>query len=126
MNLVDSSGWVEFLVDGPNASFFAPPIRDTENLIVPVICLYEVFKKFNLVGDEGDAYQAAGQMKLGRIVNITEDIALTAAQVSIKHKLPLAESMIYTMARIHKAILWTQDDHFSGLEGVKYKAAPSR
>jgi toxin FitB len=126
MNLVDSSGWIEFLVDGPNAAFFAPPIKDTENLIVPVICLYEVFKEFNLIGDEGDAYQAAGQMKLGRIVKITEDIALTAAQVSIKHKLPLADSMIYTTARIHKAVLWTQDDLFSGLEGVKLKPASSR
>ena len=123
MNLVDTSGWIEYFFGEPNATYFTQPIEDTENLIVPVICLYEVFKKVNIVADETKALQAVAQMKQGSIVEITEDIALSAALISIKHKLPMADSLIYATARTHDATLWTQDNHFSGLSDVKYKQA---
>lgn len=70
MNLVDTSGWIEYFFGGPNAAFFAAPIEDVAELVVPVICLYEVFKKVNIVADEARGLQAVAQMKQGRIVDV--------------------------------------------------------
>ena len=121
MNLVDTSGWIEYFFGRSNAAYFTPPIEDSKHLLVPVICLYEVFKKINVTGNEAQALQAVAQMKQGRIVDLTEDIALSAALISIKQKLPMADSMIFATASAHDAILWTQDDHFKGLQNVNYK-----
>jgi toxin FitB len=123
MNLVDSSGWIEYFFSGPNASFFSGPVEDTRNLVVPTICLYEVFKKVNLVADEEKALQTVAQMKRGHVVAITEDIALKSALLSIRHKLPMADSLIYATAQVHSAEIWTLDEHFRDLPGVKYRAA---
>ncbi|MFH1738173.1 MAG: type II toxin-antitoxin system VapC family toxin [bacterium] len=121
MNLVDTSGWIEYFFAGPNSAHFTPPVEATDALLVPVICLYEVFKKVNLVADEARALKAVAQMKQGRIVDLTEDVALSAALVSLKHALPMADSLIYATARAYGAVLWTQDEHFNGLPGVSYK-----
>ena len=126
MNLVDTSGWIEYFFGGPNAAYFAPAIEATDDLIVPVICLYEVFKKVNAVGTEAQALQAVSQMKQGRVVDITEDIALSAALISLRRKLPMADSLIFATAQAQSAVLWTQDDHFQGLPDVKYKNARSK
>ena len=126
MNLVDTSGWVEYFFSGLNASYFAKPIENTKDLLVPVVCLYEVFKKANIVADEARALQAIAQMKQGRTVDLTEDIALSASLISIKHKLPMADSMIYATAKVHGALIWTQDDDFEGLPGVNYKSARTK
>ncbi|HOE11946.1 MAG TPA: type II toxin-antitoxin system VapC family toxin [bacterium] len=123
MNLVDTSGWIEYFFAGPNAADFAPPIENTKKLVVPVICLYEVFKKVNLVADEARALQAIAQMKHGRVVDLAENIALSAALISLKHALPMADSMIYATARAYGATLWTQDEHFRKLPGVNYRRA---
>jgi len=123
VNLVDTSGWLEYFFGEKNATYFTPPIENTGDLIVPVICLYEVFKKVNVVADEARALQAVAQMKQGAVVDITEDVALSAALISLKHKLPMAGSLIYSTARARGATLWTQDDHFSELTGVKYRQA---
>ncbi len=124
MNLVDTSGWIEYFFGGRNAAYFTPLIEDTGDLIVPVVCLYEVFKKVNTVGNEGQALQAITQMKQGRVIDLTEDVALSAALVSLKHKLPMADSLIYATAQAQGSSLWTQDDHFKGLPGVNYREAP--
>jgi len=126
MNLVDTSGWIEYFFDKSNASYFAPPIERTDQLVVPVICLYEVFKKVNVVADESMALRAVAQMKQGRVVDITEDVALSAALISLKHKLPMADSLIYATARAQGATLWTQDEHFSSLPNVRYKEARTK
>ena len=123
MNLVDTSGWLEYFFDEPNAAFFAPAIEKTERLLVPVICLYEVFKKINAVADQARALNAVAQMKQGRVVDVTEDVALSAALISLQHKLPRADSLIYATAHAHRAIVWTQDEDFRELAGVKYKPA---
>jgi toxin FitB len=123
MNLVDTSGWIEFFFGGENASRFADPIEDTVHLIVPVVCLYEVFKKIHIVGDEAKALQAIVQMKQGRVVELSEDIALRAASISLRHKLPMADSFIYAAAQINDALIWTQDADFQGLPGVQYLQA---
>lgn len=126
MNLVDTSGWIEYFFGGANAAYFARPIEDTAQLIVPVICLYEVFKKTNIVANEEQAKQAVVQMKQGLVMNVTEDVALSAALVSLRHKLPMADSLIYATALIQGATLWTQDEHFVGLPGVNYKDARTK
>lgn len=126
MNLVDTSGWIEYFFSSANASYFAEPIEKTEELLVPVICLYEVFKKVNIVADEARALQAVAQMRQGQLADLTEDIALSASLISIQHGLPMADSMIYATARSFRAIIWTQDADFRSLPGVNYKPARAR
>ncbi len=120
MNVVDSSGWIEYFVNGRNANFFNSPIRDTDNLLVPTICLYEVFKRILLELGEDEALQVTGIMSLGTIVELNRDIAIHAANISLELKLAMADSIILATARVNNATLWTQDEHFKGLEGVKY------
>ncbi len=123
MNVVDTSGWIEFLFEGSNADVFAPLVENVGELLVPVICLYEVFKKVNAVADEPKALQAVGQMKQGRVMEVTEAIALRAALISLKHRLPMADSLILSTAWSEQATLWTQDEHFARLPGVEYTPA---
>jgi len=125
MNLVDTSGWIEFFFGGENASYFVEPIEDTAQLIVPVVCLYEVFKKVNQVGDEAKALQAIAQMKQGHVVELNEDISLRAALISLRYKLPMADSFIYATGQLRQALIWTQDADFQDLPGVKYIEALS-
>jgi predicted nucleic acid-binding protein len=121
MNLVDTSGWIEYFFGGSNAAFFTAPIENTDELIVPVVCLYEVFKKVNQTVDEARALQAVAQMKQGLIVQITEEIALRAALISLRYKLPMADSFVYATGQMEGAEIWTQDSDFKGLPGVHYK-----
>ena len=120
MNVVDSCGWLEYLADSSNAAFFASPINDTENLIVPSLCLYEVFKTMKLQRGQQAALQAIGLLYTGQMLALNDELALQAAQVSLEHKLPMADSVILATALAHDATLWTQDEHFKGLPGVKY------
>ncbi len=122
MNLVDTSGWIAYLFDEPNAAFFAEPIEETDKLVVPVICLYEVFKKVNQVADEARALDIVAQMKQGQVLEITEEIALKAAVISLKHKLPMADSLIYSSGQSEGAVIWTQDVDFKGLPGVRFQS----
>lgn len=120
MNVVDSSGWLEYFADTDRADLFAPAIEDVGNLLVPVICLYEVFKKVYQAQGQAQAELRAADMMKGQVAEITAPIALNAALLSAQHRLPMADSLILAIAREHGAILWTQDEHFDGLEGVKY------
>lgn len=122
MNVVDSSGWLEYLADGPNASWFAPAIEDVAQLVVPTISLYEVFKRMLLQRGEADALEAAAIMRQGTVIELTDDLALQAAATSAKLRLPMADSIMLTTARMLDATLWTQDADFEGLEGVQYVA----
>jgi len=120
MNVVDSSGWLEYFAEGENADFFAPAIEDTKNLIVPVICVYEVFKRVLQQSGLSEAQQHISDMHQGEIVDLTVSLALSAAKLSAELKLPMADSIILAAARARNAILWTQDEHFKDLDGVKY------
>lgn len=123
MNVVDSCGWLEYLASGPNADFFAPALSDVESLVVPAISVYEVFKRVLQQRDEGDALQAVALMQQGRIVDFDATSAIAAAGLSVDLGLPLADAIMLSTARAHGAILWTQDSHFEGLDGVRFKAA---
>jgi predicted nucleic acid-binding protein len=120
MNVVDSSGWLEYFADGSNAEFFASAIEDTKNLLVPVICVYEVFKRILQQSGVIEAQQHIGDMKLGQIVELDESLAFSAAKLSVDLKLPMADSLILATARAKNATFWTQDEHFKNLDGVKY------
>lgn len=125
MNIVDTSAWLEYFVDGRNAGRFAAPIEDVEKLIVPTICLYEVFKVTLRERGEDAALQAVALMKQGRVVELTETLAIQAAKVSTDLKLPMADSIILATARACMGIVWTQDEDFDGIEGVTYIAKSS-
>ncbi len=121
MNVVDSSAWLEYFANGPNASYFAPAIEKTADLIVPSLTLYEVFKRILVQRDEGAALQAVAAMQQGQVVDLDASLALTAARVSVERKLPMAGSIILTTAAILGAELWTQDADFKGLPSVRYR-----
>ena len=122
MNVVDSSAWLEYFADGPNAGFFAPAIEAIEELIVPSIVLLEVFKRLLQQRSENEALQASAVMRQGMIVDLDGALALSAAKVGVTRKLPLADSIIFATARRFDATVWTQDEDFDGLPGVKYRA----
>lgn len=120
MNVVDSSAWLEFFADGPNAAEFALPLADRATLVVPTITIYEVFKVVCRQRGEDAALQAGALMQQGRLVELSPSLAMMAARTSLELALPMADSVILATARFHEAILWTQDEHFSGLPGVRY------
>ncbi|HLA97157.1 MAG TPA: type II toxin-antitoxin system VapC family toxin [Anaerolineales bacterium] len=120
MNVVDSSGWLEYFANGSNADYFAPAITDEPNLVVPTICMFEVFKRLSQQLGKEPALQAMGMLYRGQVVALNDEIALHAALLSLEHKLPLADSVILATARLHDATLWTQDEHFRYLPGVEF------
>lgn len=120
MNLVDSSGWLEYLTDGKNAKFFASVIENTDELLVSPINIYEIYKKVLLEKNDNYALQVVGLMQQAKIIEVSSSIAIQAAKFSYEYKIPMADSIIYKTARMNEAIVWTQDIDFKDLEGVKY------
>ena len=120
MNVIDSSGWLEYFISGKNASFFAPAIQDVANVVVPTISIFEVFKRTLIEKGRTDALEAIAIMYDGKVVDLDREISLIAADLSIELKLPMADSIILATARARNATLWTQDEHFKGIEGVRY------
>ncbi len=121
MNVVDSSGWLAYFAKGANTAFFAPVIRATNKLIVPTICLYEVYKRITVQSeDDEEALAAIAWMAIGKVVDLNQEIALHAAVISREHKLAMADSIIFATAQITNATLWTQDAHFAGIANVQY------
>ena len=120
MNVVDSSGWLEYFSKGETAEFFSAAIQDTENLLIPTISIYEVFKRMLIQLGEESALQSIGIMSLGITVDLTQEIAINAAKISSDLKIAMADSVILATARAYDATLWTQDVDFEGIEGVKF------
>lgn len=118
MNVVDSCGWLEYFANGPNADFFASAVEATDDLLVPSLTLFEVFKRILQQRTEADALRAIALMRQGRVIDLSDTLALGAARLSFETKLPLADSIILYSARHHGARLWTQDAHFESLDGV--------
>lgn len=120
MNVVDSSGWLEYLADAPGADAFAPAIEDVEHLLVPTICMLEVARVVHRERGEHTALQALALMQQARIIDLSVPVMMTASQLALTHRLPLADSVVLATGRLHRAVVWTQDDDFKGLEGVRY------
>jgi predicted nucleic acid-binding protein len=123
MNIVDSSGWLEYFASGANAEFLSDPIENPDDLLVPTLSLYEVFKKILQERGETEALVAAAFMQSGTILDLTSTIAIHAATISNALKIPMADSVMLASARENEATLWTQDADFEGLEDVRYIAA---
>ncbi|MBO6587137.1 MAG: type II toxin-antitoxin system VapC family toxin [Gracilimonas sp.] len=120
MNVLDSSGWLEYFTDDKYADVFEPIIENDEELLVPSICFYEVYKVLNRELGKSKALDGIALMANGKEVSVDQEIALTAAQINAELKLPIADSMIYAISQKYEAELWTLDSDFEGLEGVKY------
>ena len=120
MNIVDSSGWLEFFAGGPNADHFSLPLSDASTLIVPSISIYEVFKVILRESEENAALQAVAAMQKGKVVDLDTSIAINASKISLQHALPMADSIILSTARSYNCILWTQDRDFINIQNVKF------
>jgi predicted nucleic acid-binding protein len=122
MNVVDSSAWLAYFAGEKNAEFFSEAIEDTELLIVPVICVYEVFKVVLREKGEDEALQAVGAIQQGTVVDLDSELALEAAGLGNEQKMAMADSIIYAVAKRLDATVWTQDEHFAGKENVRYRS----
>ena len=120
MNIVDSSGWLAYFADEPNAKHFLPPLSDSDLLVVPAVTIYEVFKVILRESGENEALQAAVAMQKGKVVDLSTQLAIAASRLSIEHQLPMADSIILATAQEFKAIIWTQDSDFKNMSKVKY------
>jgi toxin FitB len=112
MNIVDSSGWLAYFADEPNAKHFLTPLNDPASLVVPTVTIYEVFKVILRESGENDALQAVVAMRKGTVVDLTASLAIAAAKLSLEHSLPMADSIILATANEFNATLWTQDADF--------------
>jgi predicted nucleic acid-binding protein len=119
-NVVDSSAWLEYFANESGAGNFAAAIEATDRLVVPSVCVLEVFKIVLRQRGENDALQAAALMQQGEIVNLDQPLALAAAKLGVLHKLPLADSIVYATALAVGGVVWTQDEDFDGLADVHY------
>jgi predicted nucleic acid-binding protein len=126
MNIVDSSGWLAYFADEPNAKHFLAPLSDSTLLIVPTVTIYEVFKVIVRESSENEALQAVVAMQKGRVVELSAPLAIAASRLSLEHKLPMADSIILATAQEFKAIIWTQDSDFRNINKVKYFPKKSR
>ncbi|MCA1765273.1 MAG: type II toxin-antitoxin system VapC family toxin [Desulfobulbaceae bacterium] len=120
MNIIDSSGWLSYFADEPSANNFHEPIQNIDSLIVPVITIYEVFKVALRESNENEALQATAAMQKGTVVELTTTLAIAASKLSLKHQLPMADSIILATALHYNAIIWTQDIDFKDIPGVSY------
>ena len=122
LHLVDSSGWLEYFTDGPNAERFTEPLSDPDRLVVPTVSLYEVFRVVLRERGEDDAVRAAALMGRGREVPLSSALALEAARLAHEGGLAMADGIILATARSAGAVLWTQDVDFEGMADVRYFA----
>ena len=120
MNIVDSSGWLAYFTDEPNAKHFLSPLNDTASLVVPTVTIYEVFKVVLRESSENEALQAVVAMRKGRVVDLTASMAIAASKLSLEHNLPMADSIILATAKEFEATIWTQDSDFKNIDDVKY------
>ncbi|MCK9419833.1 MAG: type II toxin-antitoxin system VapC family toxin [Nitrospirae bacterium] len=120
MVIVDSSGWIEYFTDGPLASTYARHLKDVSRLATPTIVLYEVYKKIKRERAEEDALSAASVMNRTTVVPLTESIALLAADLCLKHSLPMADAVVYATAVEKQCSLITSDGHFEDHIGVTF------
>lgn len=120
MNVVDSSGWIEYLLDTPRADLFADAIENRGELLVPVIALYEVHKLLMRSLPAPRVATCLDVMRLGRVLELTDRRAIAAADTALRHRLAMADAVMYSMAIEHGGSLWTQDADYQGLPSVHY------
>jgi toxin FitB len=119
-NVVDSSAWLAYFADESTAATFAPAIENVRDLVVPAICLLEVFTVVTHQRGDGPALQAVAVMQQGQVIDLDAALAVAAAAFGAAHGLPLADSVVYATARAVGGVVWTQDADLDGLDGVRY------
>jgi toxin FitB len=124
-NVVDSSGWIEYFTESPNAEFFAAAIEDAEHLLVASLSVMEVFRWVFREHGESEALRAVALMQQGHVVDLDATLAVRAAKLGLQHKLPLADSVMLATADVFGATLWTQDADFESIPGVEYRSKAS-
>jgi toxin FitB len=122
MNVVDSSGWIEFFLGTPAGRIYKPVVEQTDQLIVPALALFEVHKFLSRSIDTAQRDVCLEIMRRGTVVPVTDARAIAASTVAQQHKLAMADAVMYSIALEHKATLWTQDVDYQGLAGVRYTA----
>jgi toxin FitB len=120
MNIVDSSGWLAYFADEPNARHFVAPLHDAASLVVPTVTIYEVFKVVHRESNENEALQAVVAMQKGMVVDLKAPLAIAASKLGLEHNLPMADSIVLATAREFNAVIWTQDSNFKNIANVKY------
>lgn len=120
MNIVDSSGWLEYFSGGPNSDKFEIPLKNPSSLIVPVITIYEVFKVVLRETGENEALQVIASMQKGSVIDLNTSIAINASRISLKYSLPMADSIILSTAQSYGCVIWTQDSDFENLPNVNF------
>jgi len=120
MNIVDSSCWLEYLMDSEIGVNIAKVIENSGELIVPTITLYEVYKK--LLAEKGEEYalDVVSYMQTGTVIDLNSGLSLLAAQISRKHKLAMADSIIYATSLHYSAEIFSCDKHFKDMPNVHY------
>ena len=124
MNLVDSSGWIEFFKAGANGPLFKPVIEDRNHLLVPTIALFEVHKVLSRSLPADLVNQCLDVMRLGRVLDLTDERAIAASNIASRHRLAMADAAMYSLAQEFEATFWTQDVDYQGLDGVRYCPKP--
>ena len=124
MNVVDSSGWIEFFTAGTNGLVFKAVIEQRDKLLVPTINIFEVHKVLSRKLPAGAVQSCLDVMRQGRVLDLTDKRAVAAADIAAKHKLAMADAVIYSMAREFDGTLWTQDVDYNRLAGVRYFEKP--
>ncbi len=121
MQVIDSSAWLEYLANGPNAEAFAPAIEAVDRLVVPTVVVTEVLRRLDAQGRHGVIPDVLAHMRQGRMIPLDDQLAVAAAVLGRQHRLPLADSIIYATARTVEGTVWTQDEDFQSLPGVEYR-----
>jgi len=124
VNLVDSSGWIEYLQDTPRADLFATAIEDRNHLLVPTIALFEVHRVLSRSLPADLVNRCLDVMRLGRVLDLTDARAVAASHIAAQHRLAMADAAMYAIALEFGASFWTQDVDYQGLPGVRYQAKP--
>lgn len=120
LHVVDSSGWIEFFLAGPNGPLFKPVIEQRAALLVPVVALYEVHKILSRRVPAEAVRACLDVMRLGRVLAITDERAIAAAEIASRHRLAMGDALMYSLTLEHGATLWTQDVDYQGLPRVRY------
>ena len=120
MNIVDSSCWIEYLMGTEIGSKIAPVIENPDELIVPTIILYEVFKKLLAEKNEEYALNVVSYMQSGKIIELDTNLSLAAVHASRKYKLPMADSIILATSLHFSAVIFSCDKHFKDFPGIQF------
>lgn len=121
-NVVDSSAWLEYLANGPNAGEFASAIEAVERLVVPALVITEVLRRLDVQGRRDVVPEVLAHMRQGQIVVFDDQLAVDAAVLGRYHGLALADSVVYATALTIGGVVWTQDEDFQSLAHVEYRA----